>query len=618
MAQAPDLHSIFVDLPEVTDADVNREVGSIYEVGINGSGYMLDDSPEEQGYEGGAVPLLPDRLATTETPLSESINRYQFYDQSLFEGGQGQKVANRLDDDPRKYNEGLSIDPFTEAGTVRLGLTETLLFDSGYSNPRLATVADTLYVQTGDDELTYLPTATPVTITDGAPITIEDLASDGTRWYVATGTSVVRGTTSNPATAWSTVDANRIASAAGRIMAASIGAGSVTGNIFTTLTDSGTEENTGGHFTLPAGHQVELGGPVAGFYYFAGVSGGSTSVYAWQLGLDESQGFYTPFEAWALPVGAEFVDIHAASGSVWVQTREAGKRVLYRALPDGSGRLTAVRVGDDTDSAAVGSAVFEWDNKIMMLFPNRIMAAVGLTYGGLARISGAVGDTGELHDGVVYDASPCVSTSDGKVWTLGPYSTVGWVSTPIWDGGSTLDKVFDDVTVACEPLGAGESITVSYTTDRGRTFAQAGTVQTQGATKFVFPLGVSAVSIGLRVTMTTTTGQTTPVMSSVQVRTHPLGLVDGVLMLPIKCADQLEGLNGSIIPGSRPGRGAEMARELEALAGKRVKVQDVDWPWTGLVDIYEVLEVRRNAWWLQAKQRPQLQQRVMLMLRKTV
>src|SRR5210317_2021308 len=135
MAQAPDLHSIFVDLPEVTDADINREVGSIYEVGINGSGYMLDDSPEEQGYEGGAVPLLPDRLATTETPLSESINRYQFYDQSLFEGGQGQKVANRLDDDPRKYNEGLSIDPFTEAGTVRLGLTETLLFDSGYSNP---------------------------------------------------------------------------------------------------------------------------------------------------------------------------------------------------------------------------------------------------------------------------------------------------------------------------------------------------------------------------------------------------------------------------------------------------------------------------------------------------
>jgi len=44
-----------------------------------------------------------------------------------------------------------------------------------------------------------------------------------------------------------------------------------------------------------------------------------------------------------------------------------------------------------------------------------------------------------------------------------------------------------------------------------------------------------------------------------------------------------------LLPESVVGAGARRARTLEALAQTRVRVQDVDWPLTGVVHTYDVI-----------------------------
>lgn len=607
----PDTVTIQVDLPGVADYEPNPNVGNIYEIAINGVGYMLDNDPQDPSYERGSVPLLPERLATSETPFSENINRYTFYAQSLFEGGEGQDYGNRDDSDPRKYADGSKVDPFDEEGTIRIGPAVSELYDtSGYSSPRMVLVGGTLYVQVGDDDLAYNSGggwATLSGITDPGAITITDLTSDGNQWYAATGGSVVRGTTSNPAGAWSSQDAEQVQWAAGRIMAAVKGASSTTPNIFTSLNDSGAEENTGGHLALPDGHTVELGGATQGFYYFAGYSGTTGAIYAWQLGLNDSGAFHTPFEAWRLPEGSTLVDVSTGGGSVWIQVAETGDndRVMYRGIPNERGHLQIVRVSDVPAGGSNPSVGFEWDHKMMFLWPTRSIAAVGLKYGGLAKFSDDIG-SGNLVDMEIWQGKLHVSDSAGKVWVLDGVATSGWFTTPIFDGDSNLDKVWDDVTVACEPLSAGESIKVEYSTDHGNSFNEIGTVNTPGATRYIFDLGVTAQALQLRVTLQGP-GTSTPVLSVVSARLHPLGLVDGAITLPVLTGDEIEGLNGQILPESKRGRGATMARELEALAGQRVLFQDVDWKYLQLTEIYEVLSVRTRAVWLRQKNAPKLQ-----------
>ena len=55
---AEDIVVIDVDIDDVFDYDDLESVGNIYQVGINGVGYMLADSPQEPAYRKQVVPLI--------------------------------------------------------------------------------------------------------------------------------------------------------------------------------------------------------------------------------------------------------------------------------------------------------------------------------------------------------------------------------------------------------------------------------------------------------------------------------------------------------------------------------------------------------------------------------
>lgn len=194
----PDTVTINVDLADATDYPDEPGVGRIYEVGINGVGYMLADDPQRGiRYQRGSVDLLPQRLATGDTPFDEAIDRYTFAHDDDWSAGAGQRWRDRPTSVPERYWDSDGVDPFTEPGELSLlNVTEESL-DSAYAGLRLVVVGDEAYALTADNTLTrHNGTAwqTPFTITDaGGTVVVSDLASDGQNWYAATGSSVRQG-----------------------------------------------------------------------------------------------------------------------------------------------------------------------------------------------------------------------------------------------------------------------------------------------------------------------------------------------------------------------------------------------------------------------------------------
>jgi len=106
------------DLTDVSSYDVETEVGSIWEVAINGQGYRLADTPERP-YRRSTGQLQVPRLATGDTPFSEAIERYTFVGSGDWSLGAGQKVGNRAGSDACAFWYSQSVNPF-EPGEVSL------------------------------------------------------------------------------------------------------------------------------------------------------------------------------------------------------------------------------------------------------------------------------------------------------------------------------------------------------------------------------------------------------------------------------------------------------------------------------------------------------------------
>ena len=108
----------YIDVHEFAD---ETRVGHLYEVGINGTGYMLANNPAEGiEYRRQTVPLDPDRLATGDTPFSEAIERYSFAAADTWETGAGQKYLHRSQSTASAFRSSVGLDPFTEEGIIKL------------------------------------------------------------------------------------------------------------------------------------------------------------------------------------------------------------------------------------------------------------------------------------------------------------------------------------------------------------------------------------------------------------------------------------------------------------------------------------------------------------------
>ena len=338
---AEDVLTVDVEYEDVHAFADETRVGRLYEVGINGVGYMLANHPEKGlEYRRQTVPLDPERLATSDTPFSEAIERYSFAAADTWETGAGQKYLHRSQSTSSAFRSSSGLDPFTEEGIIKL-LPVTVEEEAETEDDlRLVVAGRPLYYQSGDEELSSIATfgASPTTLaTSSAGTKVLDLTTDGTNWYACNGAVGFRGTTSG--STWSTLDAYEVQWAAGRICAAVKSAGGgTTPNRFTTLTDAGAEEKAAGHMTLPATSTITLGGSTAGHFYFGGYQGGTGSVYAWPLGLNTEDEFHAPFEALEMPAGMIPAAVATGGGFVWNRAyrpegASTGQALILQCVP---------------------------------------------------------------------------------------------------------------------------------------------------------------------------------------------------------------------------------------------------------------------------------------------
>lgn len=590
-------------------ADPSPGVGTVYEVGIDGVGYMLADNPEmpEQRYRRTITPLEPQRLATGETPYTEAVQRMVFASMVDGSGGRGQTFWDRSDADKKAYKDSYGFDPFTEPGKFKALPAMTQEVADTYANPRLVVVGSTLYVLTAANELTRIsaPGGGETAFTIAAAGTVTDLTSDGAFWYAADGADIYRGTTADPGAAWSTQNAVSVQWAAGRLAAAVIASGA-TPNRFTTLTVAGLEERTNGHLTLDAGHTIVLGGVSNGYYYFGSYVGNKGLLWAWQLGLDDAGAQFFPFVAWELPDGLIPVSLGTGGGNVFLKLlrpsgASQGQVLLYRAVPTDNGSVTAFlideiqAVGGTVDHSYPARMATHGD-QVLFPWPTMIagrsgVGAIDLASGGYAKwLNSTV--TGHIGAIDVWQGYTVFGVQGNGAWTESStvFETEARLDMSIVDGKTSLAKVLDKVTLVFDPLQVGQALTVALSVDGGLSYSTLGTVNTPGTTRSELWVDTQADSFGLRVTATTGgTARVTILLHEMMY--HMLGLADLYIQLPINCADNITLLNQRPHPGNRRGAGMARARALQNLTQTRVLFQDIDWWLTGLSEIWEVVSV---------------------------
>lgn len=606
--QSPDVITVYVDAPGVADTQPNPEVGRIWEIGLDGVGYMLGDNPQNPDtlHRALAPSLDAPRLATGDTPFDQAIERYSFATFNDWSAGAGQRWLHREEATSRRFWDSEGVDPF-EPGELKLLPAMEQILGASYDTPKMVVVDDRIYVQTGAAELTHSNDGSAWTvlgsISDASGlVTISDLTTDGLNWYAATGRSVIRGTTSSPGADWSTQDAVKVRWAAGRICAAVKGAGSSTPNVFTTLAPDGSEEVTGGHLALDAGHTIVLGEVSNGFFYFGSYSGSVGAVWAWQLGVDEAGNPHVPFVAFEVPRGTIPTTISAVGGSVFVRAHipdgpNAGQVILYRAVPDQSGALSpfalvdmeSVANNENGGFATVGDRLFfSWTGMTSDGFSG--VGAVDLVSGGWAKWL-SVDTPGQVVGIDVWRGKVVFSVASEGVYaeSLDTFETEGWLRTSIVDGGSGLDKLVDSVVVETQTLTTGEEVEVQASIDGGNSYILVGALDTVGARRQTFDLGLKAGSFGIQLTLRGP-GTSNPVLSMGQVKYHAFGLTDRVVQVTVRLDDNMAGLNGAPLP-IEPGYAAAKARLLESLSQSRVLYQDIDWHLLGITEIVEVVSV---------------------------
>lgn len=614
---APDIVEIAVDLTGVEDYTALDSVGSLYEIGINGVGYMLEDLGQENPYRRFTPNLEPERLTVSDTPFSQSFERYIFSATNGWQSGAGQKFLDREDSLSTAFWTSAGVDPFLEEGEISLAPGTALVRSETFATPRLAVAGANLYVQSGASQVTWtndLTTWTPLTVTGLAARSSagKDFTSDGVFWYLADTAGIIRGTTSDPGADWSSISTTHITYAAGRIMVAEVVAPSSTPNRFTTLNDAGAEEKTSGHITFDDGTSIVFGEATQGYFYFGLQSGDRGSIWAWKLGLDSTGSFHVPFLAWELPTGLVPAAVGQAGGSIWVKAFRpdgaggAGQTVMYRGIPGQDGAITPFYVAElaGIASTAVHNLEHQFaekDNELLFAWPGTSLDSglgyVNLVTGGYAKYVDA-GVSGGIHGVTLFKGNIVFSVAGSGVYEVDPatYKTTGTVTMSIADGGSPLDKVFDSLTVTMAPIGASQSLSFEASTDGGVSFnpvylegTAISTIDQAGLTRITLPVRLKAPSLMVRMTLTGP-GTTTPTVAQVDVKYHQLGLSDTVVVVPILCADNTALLSGQVDPESHSGYGALQARTLQDLAGQRVLYQDIDYKLTNVAEVFEVIQ----------------------------
>lgn len=595
-------------------------VGTIYEVGINGVGYMLFDGNTDVGQDirsellrrtRDVKDLNPPRLATSQTPFNESIDRYSFYGASDYRGGTGQLLADRVTSDDSTFYDSDGIDPFTTPHQFSLLKQTTQSLASAYTALRAVVANDVAYLQTAASQLTHQAdpgaagSAVNITTDGSTAVTIADLASDGQYWYAATGShGVLRGQLTDPAAVWSSVAAQVARWAGQRLCVAYASTGS-TPNVFSTLTNGGAEEVPGGRLILDAGWTITdiTGG--GGFVWFTAYSANKGVVYKWDLTSS------TPSVAWELPNGQIPMAVKWYQGEVFVRAKKAltstptDMALIYQATIQ-SGNLTPLLLCQLTNGSTPGAGVFGANDRFVFFNwgdhgdGHAGLGAIDLSSGGYSRwIKGPTSATPGIRS-IFEWRNRLFFTVDGSglyCEHATNYVLSGNLKASIHDGASGVTKIWDRVMMQFLPLPNGSEIDLAATYDGGNSYATVTnwSAKTSGQVTSTVELDERSTSAGTQITLKPNQGTPTlsPVVTVWQLQCHPVDKADITLQLPIDCGDIISDLNSRALPENGDGAGTQRARLLENLQSQRVLVQDIDWHDTSITEVFEVQEVRR-------------------------
>jgi len=584
---------------------VNPDVGLRWEVAINDVGYMLADAPDQEiTYRRLISVLEPQRFADGATPVSESIERYSFFNSSEWRGGAGQRFLNRANSDQSSYWDSQGLDVFCEC--QRLHLLPSVDLKQASATSAMA-VAGGEYLLMQDTGQVEQHTISGDTVTPGNThaYTATDLDIGYGKGFIATGTDLREITLGSAGDSQlSTLDCHRVAWIGDRLAVLYRHSDATTWR-FSSLSTSGAEEVTDGHLTLPGATsasmgscEYRLGGIASGINYvwFSGWTqdGEEGHIYVWNIDTT-----LAPFIAMTMPKGEIPIDLFFYQGGlyIWAAERNGGVVKIYRGVVNGDGTITPFLVVSDAGSAPASllydgpkfaakseELFFAWNG----MQTNGGFGVLHLPTGGYSK-RGHADLSGEVVSTFVWGNRPgCAVNARGAYLEHSTnLESTGWLRTSIADADSALDKHWDSVSFNANQE-AGTDVDISYTLDGGDTYVAV--ISNSTDEEAVAALGLEGASLGLQITLDGDGATATPYVRVVSAKFHPRGILDEVFVLPINCSDNIKDLKGS--PIQRPvDTGVDQARSLSLLAGNAVTVQDVDYQKTNATYDLEVVAV---------------------------
>lgn len=517
----------------------SADVPSLYDVGLNGRGFLLDLDSGEFRHQ--SVPLLRDQADQSAVPGEGSINPDDLWRRVVTSWHQG--AGQRNWDTPElsaagRFYTSKGIDPWTNGQITLLPSTDEKKTSSN-TNLALAVAGAYLYlidgasIQYTQDVTVDSPTWTDIT---GEPATApSSITSDGFSVYTAHGADGIFVTTRGGASTALGVTAFTVT-----------GIKYVKGRLFAWSTDkiyNVTSVDTG---TPPAAPSALLDhansdftwvdvaeGP--GFYFLAGYSGDKSTIYHTAVKPDGTA-LDVPTVAAELPDGEIVRSIQGYLGFVLIGTDKG----IRFGVPDSTGSIELGGLIDD----ALEVRCFEGQDRFVWFGWSQYDA----TSTGLGRL-----DLSTFNGTRPAYASDLMATENGDVLSVVTFQGIR-VFTVSADGvfaehtdlvasgtievGRITYGIFDSkvslyVNVSHEPLVG--SVGAELKRDGGDYATIGGTVSTAGLTQSDFPTNrARAEAFDIRLTLTRDAVATTgPTVGRITLRSYPAAQRSERIVLPL-------------------------------------------------------------------------------------
>lgn len=333
------------DDPYFTGGGSSEDVPGVWDIAIDGHGYMLDtDHPAfggQSAYLGRmgieTIPLIRTQADPSPEPGESTANPEDLWPraQSSWHKGAGQEYLDAADSDRDRFHTSLHVDPWTR-GQLKLLNATSQFHATTDTNLQLLRVGNYVYFSSGHDvywtQDPYTSDTTAVINVAETAHNVGSIATDGYTVYAALGVGGIHKTTRGASVSshYSDLQATLVAFVKGRLMAAE-------GPSIYNVTAGGADVPSNTPLFTHSATDFEWIGFANGLtcIYAAGFSGDKSVIYRTAIKADGTE-LDAPVQAGELPDGEIVTSIFGYLGFVLIGTT-IGVRV---ASADATGNLT--------------------------------------------------------------------------------------------------------------------------------------------------------------------------------------------------------------------------------------------------------------------------------------